>query len=242
MTTAAAVKRDLARLADKEKATLLARFFKTGKGEYGEGDRFLGLAVPQQRSVAKLHADLPLAGIRELLRSPYHEHRLTALLILVDRYGRAAKRKDDAEERKIYDFYLVNAARVDNWDLVDLTAPNIVGRFLLGKERDVLYRLVRSRDLWERRIAIVATLAFIRERDLTDTFRLSGLLLGDRHDLIHKATGWMLREAGKRDQAALERFLTKHAARMPRTALRYAIERFPERKRQRYLVRGKKRT
>jgi len=221
----------LDREARPGKATVLARFFKTGKGEYGAGDRFLGVMVPQQRAIAKAFIALPLSELAKLLRSPIHEYRLTALLILTYRYPNGTA----VEQERIFRFYLAHARSVNNWDLVDVSAPNIVGGHLLDKDRRILYDLVRSPILWERRIAIVATYAFIKRGDLDDTFRLAELLLADNQDLIHKAVGWMLREAGKRDEDALERFLVRHGTRMPRTMLRYAIERFPEQKRRRYL-------
>jgi 3-methyladenine DNA glycosylase AlkD len=232
MATAADVTRALRRRASPEKAKVLARFFKTGKGEYGEGDQFLGVVVPDQRAVAKEHKALSLPDIRLLLHSPIHEHRLTALLILTYQFPKATP----PARKRIFDFYLANTARVNNWDLVDLSAPNIVGAFLLGKPRRRLYALARSAALWERRIAIVATHAFIRNGEYGDTLAIAAALLGDRHDLLHKAVGWMLREVGKRDEAVLENFLRRHAATMPRTALRYAIERMPEGKRRRYLA------
>jgi len=231
MATAADVKRELQKHADAEKAKVLARFFKTGKGEYGEGDMFLGIVVPHQRTVAKRFRELPLAEVRTLLESPVHEHRLTALLILTCQYPKA----DVKGKRRIYEFYLRSTRYVNNWDLVDLSAPNIVGEYLRGRPRAILFRLARSKSLWERRIAVLATFAFIRQGELRETFRIAELLLGDRHDLIHKAVGWMLREVGKRDGEALEDFLRRHAARMPRTMLRYATERFPLQKRRRYL-------
>jgi len=231
MTSANAVRSDLSKLANPEKAAILSRFFKTGTGEYGEGDVFLGVTVPQQREVAKRYQGMDFDGIRELLSSPVHEHRLTGLLVLVARYSKA-----DADGRKrIFDFYLTNTAGINNWDLVDLSAPNIVGIYMLSGDRSLLRKLAASRNVWERRIAVVATHAFIREGQFDDTLAISEMLLDDKHDLIHKAVGWMLREVGKRDQTAEERFLKKHCTRMPRTALRYALEKFGETKRKRYM-------
>lgn len=205
----------------------LAWFFKTGPGEYGEGDRFLGICVPDIRSVARGGESLPAAEVLKLLHSPWHEERVLALLILVRQFelGNGHVRKE------IFDLYLRETAWINNWDLVDLSAHQIVGGWLLARPRTVLRRLARSESLWERRIAVVATYAFIRTGDLADTFDLSERLLGDPHDLMHKACGWMLREAGKRDVAALESFLDRYAPAMPRTMLRYAIEKFPEARR-----------
>jgi 3-methyladenine DNA glycosylase AlkD len=225
------IKEDMKNLADPEKAKILSRFFKTGEGQYGEGDIFLGIVVPKQRAVAKKYAGLPLRDIGRLLASTIHEHRLVALLILVNAYKRA-----DAEDReKIVDFYMKHTKQINNWDLVDLSAPNILGEYLLDKERSVLYTLARSKNLWERRIAIMSTLAFIKNNDFWDTVRIAELLLRDSHDLIHKSVGWMLREVGKRDLKTEEDFLEGHCRLMPRTMLRYAVERFDEEKRKMFL-------
>jgi 3-methyladenine DNA glycosylase AlkD len=207
------------------------RYFKTGPGQYGEGDRFLGVTVPQTRRVVREFRELPLAEVAALLRSPWHEVRLCALLLLVRRFERG----DAAERRAIFALYLRSTAHIDSWDLVDLSAPRIVGGWLQDRSRAPLYRLARSRRLWERRIAILATAHFIARLDFADALALSEILLDDDHDLMHKAVGWMLREVGKRDVGALEAFLEAHRARMPRTALRYAIERFPEAQRRRFL-------
>ena len=225
---------ELRKIADDEKAKLLAGFFKTGPGQYGQGDIFIGITVPAQRKVARQFRDLSLADLGKLLASPIHEHRLTALLILVDQYARA----DDAGKKRIFDFYLARTRHINNWDLVDVSAPRIIGLHLLDKPRGLLDTLARSASLWERRIAILATLTFIRNADFKDTLRLATLLLKDEHDLIHKAVGWMLRELGKCDAAPLERFLDKHASHMPRTMLRYAIERMPQTQRRHYMRRG----
>jgi len=249
------LKRAMERLADPAKAAVLARFFRTGPGQYGQGDVFLGITVPRQRALAAGYVSMTLPHIARLLVSGVHEHRLTALLILVGKYQKAGKdaaardgrraqegdgRRATAiarEKKRIYEFYLSHTAGVNNWDLVDLSAPNIAGGYLLSRPRgrSVLRRLARSSNLWERRIAIVATHAFIRAGQFEDTLKIAEMLLDDGHDLIHKAVGWMLREVGKRDLAAEEAFLDAHAADMPRTALRYAIERFPEKKRKAYL-------
>jgi 3-methyladenine DNA glycosylase AlkD len=214
-------------LADPDKAKFLAGFFKTGPGQYGEGDRFLGIVVPAVRQVAKQFRRLPLADCEVLLASPYNEERLLALLILVGQY-RAA---DAATRDKVYQSYLAQRLRVNNWNLVDSSAPNIVGTHLLTRDRSVLVELAQSPTLWDRRIAMLATLTFIRAKDFADTLRLTELLLADPQDLMHKACGWMLREVGKRDAAVLEQFLSVHQRAMPRTMLRYAIERFAPDKR-----------
>ena len=227
------LKKELAAKADPQRALNLAWFFKTAKGQYGHGDRFIGVTVPVQRQIARRYRHLSLDEIAKLLESRIHERRFTALEILVDRYERG----DVDTQRAVFDFYLKNTSRVNNWDLVDTSAPYIVGDYLLSRRRDVLVRLAKSANLWERRIAIVATQAFIRKGDLKDTFAIAALLLGDEHDLIHKATGWMLREAGKRSEPALLDFLSRHYSAMPRTALRYAIERLPDSHRKRILAR-----
>lgn len=219
-------------LANPEKAALLQRFFKTGRGEYAEGDRFLGIMVPAVRRVAREMRQLGLEEVERLLGSPYNEERLLALLLMVRRYERATPE----EQTAIYRCYLRNRRRVNNWNLVDLSAPNIVGKHLLHRSRAPLYRLGRSRSVWDRRIAVLATFWFIRERDFRDSLELARRLLTDKHDLMHKACGWMLREIGKRDQAVLERFLREHCRTMPRTMLRYAIERFPHAQRRAYLA------
>ncbi|MBI4847746.1 MAG: DNA alkylation repair protein [Nitrospirae bacterium] len=225
---------DLRKLANPEKAKILSRFFKTGKGQYGEGDVFLGIKVPEQRRIAKKYPDLPLSEIEKLLHSKIHEERLVALLILIIQYGKAG----DEGKKAIYDFYLNNTQRINNWDLVDLSAPNISGDYLIDKDRRILYKLANSESLWERRIAVMSTFAFIRKNDFEATLRIAEVLLIDRHDLIQKAVGWMLREVGKRDQNIEEAFLKKHYKAMPRTMLRYAIERFEEGKRRAYLKQG----
>lgn len=217
------LERELAAGADPERAGALAWFFKTGKGEYAEGDKFLGVTVPNLRRIALRYRSLPLTALSQLLASKFHEHRVAALEILVAQYEKG----DHAQRGQIFEFYLQHTARINNWDLVDGSAPYIVGEHLLNSPREILYTLVLSENLWERRIAIVSTLAFIKRRETEDTYRLSEQLLGDKHDLIHKATGWALREAGKVSPTALLRFLKKHYTRVPRTTLRYAIERFP---------------
>jgi 3-methyladenine DNA glycosylase AlkD len=225
------VKKELRKYANKDKAKVLLRFFKTGPGEYAEGDIFLGVTVPFTREVVKKFQDLPFADVIKLLRSRIHEERLLALFILVGQFNKA----DAGTKEKIYKAYLANTKFVNNWDLVDLSAPQIIGGFLIDKDRKILYKLAKSSLLWERRIAILATLAFIRSGDSEDVFAITKLLLYDKEDLIHKACGWMLREAGKRDLRAEEKFLRRYCKVMPRTMLRYAIERFPQAKRRVFL-------
>jgi 3-methyladenine DNA glycosylase AlkD len=225
------IQKRLRGLATKEKAAILQRFFKTGPGQYGEGDRFIGVMVPQVRQVVKEFADVPLIEVVKLLRSPVHEERLLALLLLVHQFERG----EDWDRKRIYTQYLKNTKYINNWDLVDLSAPKIVGPYLEDRSRRALYRLVCSRNLWERRIAILATFPYIREGEFKDTLALAEALLDDDHDLMHKAVGWMLREVGKKDVRTLEGFIKKNHQRMPRTALRYAVERFPEAKRKKYL-------
>ncbi len=226
------LKKELQELADEKQAEILQRFFKTGKGQYGEGDIFLGIKVPVQRDVAKRYSGLSLPKIQELLKSKIHEHRLTGLIILSNKY----KQAEEEDRANIFNFYLKNTKNINNWDLVDVTAPGIVGHFLFDKKKNVLYDLARSENLWERRIAIVSTFDFIRKQEFQETLALSEILLNDPHDLIHKAVGWMLREVGKKDEAVLEEFLKQHYNIMPRTMLRYAIEKFDEWKRKAYLL------
>lgn len=237
MTALAQLEAEMDSLRNPSKAALLRRFFKTGKGEYGEGDRFLGVVVPLQRQVVKKFKALPLADVVRLLKSGWHEHRLVALLIMVERFKAAVRQKDAAAQTRIVDLYLANTASINNWNLVDLSAPNILGCYLLDKDRKVLYGLARSSVVWERRIAVLAVFTFIRDGQFEDALRLARSLLGDKHDLIHKAVGWMLREVGKRNEAVLHGFLDSHAQVMPRTMLRYAIERLDERSREGFLAR-----
>ena len=220
--------------ANPEKAEINQRFFKTGKGQYGEGDIFLGLSVPESRKIAKQFSNISFKEISKHLQSKYHEERLTALLILVEKYQKSSK----INKKQIIDFYLNNTKYINNWDLVDLTADKVLGHYLFNeKDKSIIYNLVKSDNLWERRIAIISTFYFIKNNQFHDTLKISEQLLKDKHDLIHKAVGWMLREIGKRDEKVLENFLKKHYDTMPRTALRYAIEKFPEDKRNRYLKR-----
>ena len=221
----------LKKAANKKDAEILQWFFKTGKGEYGEGDKFLGLKVPVIRSIVKNNKDLTLKEIQKALKSKYHEERLGALLILVDRYSKSNEKTKD----EIVKFYLDNTKHINNWDLVDLTAPKILGKHLLTRSKKILYKFAVSEDLWERRISILSTFEFIREKQFKDSLKIAKILLNDEHDLIHKGVGWMLREIGKRNLGTEEIFLKKHYKKMPRTMLRYAIEKFPEKKRLAYL-------
>ena len=238
------LKADLRKAANSEKAKNLSRFFKTGPGQYGEGDQFIGVTVPQSRSVVKKYKDLPFEEITALLHSSIHEERLIALLILIEQFQSANRHGDDplagGKREKIYNFYLANTKYINNWDLIDLSAHKIVGPYLEDKSKvrqpADLKRLAKSKSLWERRIAILSTFHFIKQGDPKYSLEIAEMLLTDNHDLIHKAVGWMLREIGKNCSArTLTDFLDKHAATMPRTMLRYAIEKFPEEKRQKYL-------
>jgi len=231
MSSLIQLKKELKNLAKPKQAKILQRFFKTGPGEYGEGDVFLGIKMPIQRKVEEKYLNLSVSDLQKLLKDQIHEYRMVGLLILVGKYKQAGLK----EKKELFNFYLKNTRNINNWDLVDVTCPNIVGDYLLDKPRYILYRLVKSKSLWDRRIAIISTFAFIRSNDLKDAFKLSAILLNDKHDLMHKAVGWMLREAGKKDQTALERFLNRHAKIMPRTMLRYAIERLSEPKRKFYM-------
>lgn len=217
--------------ADAQQAANLQRFFKTGPGDYGEGDLFLGLRVPQIRKLVSDFAETSLMDINQLLRSEIHEERLLALLLMVQRFQRGGEK----ERERLYRRYLASTRYINNWDLVDASAEHIVGAWLLDKSREPLYQLAHSDSLWERRIAMIATFHFIKQGELDESLQLAEHLLQDNHDLIHKAVGWVLREVGKRDRDAEEVFLRKHYRQMPRTMLRYAIERFPERRRQDYL-------
>jgi len=232
MSTAATIKKELKKISDKDKAIQLMRFFKTGKGEYGEGDVFIGITVPDQRKIAKQFYGSELSEIEKLLQDPIHEYRLTALLILTIKY----KKADDDGKLKIVELYLANTSKINNWDLVDLSSPRIIGDYYYGRDRDILYRLVNSSSLWEQRIAVVSTYFFIKRNDFKEILAFSEMLLGHKHDLIHKATGWMLREAGKMDLSVLTGFLDKYSKIMPRTMLRYAIEKLDENERQKYMA------
>lgn len=231
MNTANAIEQRLSSLANKKVADHSAGFFKTGKGEYGEGDKFLGVRVLPLRAIAKKHRDLSLVDVKALLGSEYHEVRLCAAFILVYQFTKS----DTARQAEIYAFYLANTPCFNGWDIVDSSAHQILGGHLFDKKRDMLYKLAASPSLWERRMAIIATLYFIREHDFDDTLAIAERFLEDKEDLIHKATGWMLREVGKRDRAIADSFLTKHCQKMPRVMLRYAIEKLPADQRKRYL-------
>lgn len=230
-TSIKSLKKALRQLADPERAVVLQRFFKTGKGQYAEGDRFLGVVVPQSRRVATAYQTLDPLSLKELMGSPFHEERLIALFILVLQFNTAS----EPERKSIYQFYCRHLDHVNNWDLVDSSASQIVGTYLADKDVSPLYRWARAESLWHRRIAIVATFHFIRNQRFHETIEISEMLLQDKHDLIHKAVGWMLREVGKRDRAVLEVFLDQHCGHMPRTMLRYAIEHFPKKARDQYM-------
>lgn len=229
--TATEIRARLRKMGNPQRAAISQRYFKTGPGEYGEGDIFLGLSVPQLRKLAVEYQNIETAEILELLRSPVHEERLLALLALVRVYSRG----DKDTKRKVYELYLENTRFINNWDLVDASAHHIVGHYLADKNKKPLYALAKSSSLWERRISIISTFWFIRSGEFSETLKISKLLLSDKEDLIHKAVGWMLREVGNRDRASAESFLIGHCKRMPRTMLRYAIEKFPEPQRQMYL-------
>jgi len=222
------IEKEIQSKKDPIQAKILSRFFKTGKGQYGEGDIFLGVTVPTLRIIVKKYSkDISLKDVQKLLNSKIHEYRLTALLILVEKY------KED--KGLIYNIYIKNFRNINNWDLVDLTAPKIMGDFLKDKNRDILYSLATSNNLWEKRISIVATFAFIKDNDFKDTLKISEILLKDEHDLIHKAVGWMLREVGKRNKDLEKEFLDKYYRIMPRTMLRYSIEKFDPKEKEFYM-------
>ncbi len=225
------LKKDLRFFSSIQKKKVLQRFFKTKKGEYGEGDVFLGIVVPNIRKVAKKYKNLKFSEIKKILYSKIHEERLCALFILVDKF----ENRNDIEKYKIFKFYIKNVKQINNWDLVDLSAPKIVGKYLLDKPKDLLYKFAVSRNLWERRISIISTYTFIKNGQFEDTFKIAEILMGDKHDLIRKSVGWMLREVGKKSLKDEEKFLKKYSKVMPRTMLRYAIEKFPEEKRLKYL-------
>ncbi len=226
------ITKEMRKLANSKIAEHSQRFFKTAKGEYGEGDVFIGIRVPELRKLAKKYIELSITDLKKLVKSKIHEERLTGLLILVNKYKSA---KVEQEREKLYQLYIRHFKYINNWDLVDVTCPHIIGRHLMDKNREILYVWAKSDHLWTRRIAIITNGWFIRNGDLRDVFKISKILLTDKHDLIHKAVGWMLREAGKKDLKALEAFLKKHYKNMPRTMLRYSIEKFPESKRKKYL-------
>lgn len=225
------IRSKLRKLGDKQKARILQGFFKTGQGGYGKGDIFIGVRVPEIRKLAGKYQDMSTTDVQKLLKSPLHEERLLALIILVIKYSKG----NDVVKKRIYKLYLKNTRHINNWDLVDLTAEKIVGDYLTDKSKEPLYKLAKSNSLWERRISIMATFHFIKQNNFVQTLIVAEMLLKDKEDLIHKAVGWMLREIGKRYLSIEEKFLNEHSQEMPRTMLRYAIERFPESKRQGYL-------
>lgn len=218
------IEKDLRKVADREKIPIYQNFFKTGKGEYGEGDIFLGVTVPNTREVAVKHKDISLSVVLKSLNSRYHEERLCSLLILVQKYEKG----DEKTKKEVVNFYLKNTKKVNGWDLVDLSSYKILGDWLLDKDRKILYKLAKSKNLWEKRIAMITTLAFIKQGEVKDTIKISDILMKDSHDLIHKAVGWMLREAHKKEPKKLEAYIRKNKLKMPRTMLRYAIERYPK--------------
>ena len=229
--TAVEIQKELEKFSTPEKKDFLPYFFKTGKGQYGEGDKFLGVVVPDTRKIAKQNKSIPFEEIKNLLNNEYHECRLCALLILVERFKKAG----EAEKKEIYNFYLSHTHRINNWDLVDLSSQYIVGEYLLDKDHAILYKLADSSLLWDQRIAVLATFPFIRRNDFKDIIALAEKLLSHKHDLMHKAVGWLLREAGKRDKNVLISFLDKHYKEMPRTMLRYSIEKLTPEERAYYM-------
>jgi 3-methyladenine DNA glycosylase AlkD len=230
--TAKSVQTQLKKFAKSKRAKNLSRFFKTGKGEYGEGDKFIGVVVPQIREIAKTNQEIPLTQINKLISSKIHEYRLTALLILTYKYTKA----NEVLKKQIVEFYLKNINFINNWDLVDLSSPKILGNYFFNNPgKDILFKLANSKNLWERRIAVLSTFEFIKNNSFQDSIKISEILLNDKQDLIHKAVGWMLREIGKRNLKTEKEFLLKHHKQMPRTMLRYAIEKFDQKDRDFYL-------
>jgi 3-methyladenine DNA glycosylase AlkD len=227
---------ELYSISDADKAHFLQRYFKTAPGEYAEGDIFLGITIPLTRAVVKVNKHTPLPELQKLIRSEYHEARLCALLIGVEQF----KRSTEKERLALFNFFLKNTRYANNWDLVDVAYPHVIGAYLLDKDRSVLYELAQSASLWEQRISIVSTVIFIRNYEFIDTLALSELLLSHKHDLLHKAVGWMLREVGKRNRDLLTDFIEQNSRKMSRTTLRYAIEHYPEDERQYFLRKNKK--
>lgn len=225
------IKSEMKKLANTEIAEHSQKFFKTGKGEYAEGDIFIGIRVPVIRQLAKKYREITLDEMETILQSPIHEQRMLALIFLVNRYQKG----NDVEQKNIYNICLKNLGFINNWDLVDISIPHIVGAYLFDKDRKILFKMAKSKNLWQRRIAIMATFHFIRNNDFSHALTIAEMLLNDREDLLHKAAGWMLREVGNRNLAEEEVFLKRHYKSMPRTMLRYAIEKFPEDKRKKYL-------
>ena len=229
------IKKELKRFSNKDKAHTLQYFFKTGKGQYGEGDVFIGVTSPEMQQIAKKYYEtISLAEVKQLLYSKIHEERLTALFLLVYKYQ---KIKSPKEKKEVCEFYLKNLKQVNNWDLVDISCYKIVGDYLYNhvKNKKILYKLAESKNMWEQRVSIVSTMYFVRKNDLKDTIKLSEMLLNHKHDLMHKAVGWLLREVGKKDEKLLKKFLKKHYDDIPRTTLRYSIERMEEKERKKYL-------
>lgn len=229
------LQKEILKLKNPLKANLLSRYFKTGKGEYGEGDVFLGLTVPQLRDIAKKYSHLKLNNIKNLLKSKFHEFRMTGVFILTYKY----KKADIEIKKQIFNFYIRNKKGINNWDLIDLSSPNIVGDYLKDKDKSILYKLLKSENIWDKRIAVLATFGFIKIKNYKDSLKIAEILLNDKHDLIHKAVGWMLREIGKQDIKTEELFLKKYYKKMPRTMLRYAIEKFPQSKRNFYMKKSR---
>lgn len=229
------IKKELKKEADSKKAAVLQKFFKTNLGEYGEGDIFLGVAVPKIREIAKKHKTVKLTEVVELLRSKIHEERMTALFIMADKFQLG----NEKEKESIFKTYFKNTKYINNWDLVDLSVDKIIGSYLFNRPKNILYKLAKSKNIWERRMAIIATFNFIKKNKISETLKIAQILLEDKHDLIHKAVGWMLREVGKKDIKAEEDFINKHYKRMSRITIRYAIEKFSEKKRKHYLMLGK---
>lgn len=223
--------KELDKNSNPEKAKILQGFFKTGKGEYGEGQIFLGIDTPTKRKIAKQYSDLNLIEIKKLLESNIHDKKFIALIILEDRY----KKGDEKIKKDVFDFYLKNIEYINNWDLIDISCYKIIGDYIIDKKRDILYDLIKSKNLWKKRIAVISCYAFIKKNDFKDIIKISEKLLEDKHDLIHKAIGWMLREVGNRNKNILIKFLNKNYNKMPRTMLRYSIEKFPEKERKKWL-------
>jgi 3-methyladenine DNA glycosylase AlkD len=226
--------KEIKRHSSRKKSKIYAGFFKTGIGEYSEGDVFLGVPMPEQRKLAQKYVDLKFGNIKELIYSKYHEHRMIGWLIMVYKY-KVAK---NVEKKKIIDFYIKHRHRCNNWDLIDCTADKLLGKHIINRDKSILYSLAKSDSLWGRRIAIIATFEFIKNKKFDDTKKIAEILLNDKHDLIHKAVGWMLREMGKRDEKQLIKFLNKHYRKMPRTMLRYAIERLHKKNKEFYMKKG----
>ena len=225
------LKKELKENSDSKKAKLSQKYFKTGKGEYGEGQIFLGINTPKKREIAKKYVNLGLENLRKLLESNIHDEKFIALIILEHKY----KNSDEKVKKEIFDFYLNNLENINNWDLVDISCYKIIGDYLVDKKRDILYELAISENLWKRRISMISCFAFIRKDDLKDALKISKILIQDKHDLIHKAVGWMLREIGNKDKKILENFLEKNYKKIPRIMLRYSIEKFPENERKKWL-------